>query len=260
VYALSPLRVLSQTVLEHPAERQLIVNAPNWVAPAQADYALGHEGVEVMPAYVTPQLLAWTNTGIRASVDGAAFPNVFPQLDGLYFDAWGPAQDWESMAALAPGYDRVWLWEYGDATSALREVGAVSTGGLDPPANYLASFDGRVWLASASVEMSSGVARVELTWHSTAEAGEDVFAHVLACDGAVLGQRDGAALGGVYPLWLWPPSVTVVDVRHIPLARQPGGCYRVEIGLFDPADGARAPAFGADGARLANDALVIEPK
>ena len=150
-YSLTPIRVLSDAARAHPAERQLVVNAPNWIAPAEPDYALGHEGVEIMPAYVTPQLLAWTNTGIRAPLEGVSFPNTFPLLDGLYFDAWGKPQDWESMAQLVPEYNRVWMWEYGDREAALREAGAAAPGGLAPPQTFIASFEGRVWLVAARV-------------------------------------------------------------------------------------------------------------
>ena len=107
--------------------------------------------------------------------------------------------------------------------------------------------------------LDGGAARLDLYWHSTGDAGEDVFAHVLDCAGGVLGQRDGAALGGAYPLWLWPPGIFVHDVRHVPLSAPAGDCYRVEIGLFNPADGARTAAFGPDGNRLPNDAVALNP-
>jgi hypothetical protein len=185
---------------------------------------------------------------------------VFPRLETHYFDAWGPAQDWNSMAARLPDYDRVWIWEYSDDRAAFREAGSVTLGAPRAPERVVAAFDGRVWLLAARVELRGQVAKVELTWHSTAAAGEDVFAHVTDCAGTLLGQRDGATLAGAYPLWLWPPGVTVRDVRHVALATPPdNACYRVEVGLFNPADGTRTPAYGADGARLAADSLTLQP-
>ncbi|MBI3360056.1 MAG: hypothetical protein HY023_02995, partial [Chloroflexi bacterium] len=259
-YALDPLWTLGQAARDYPTEKQLILNPPNWVAPVWADYALGHEGVEIMPAYLSPQLMAWAQTGIKAPVDGLAFPNVFQKLRDHYFEAWGKIQEWDGLAARVPQYDRVWLWRYTNEGTALQEVGAVRRGEPTAPQTFVASFDRRVWLTQARAEIGSDEARVELRWHSTGPTSEDVFTHVFDCAGNVLGLADGAALGGTYPLWLWPAGVTVRDVRHIPLSTHSAdGCYQIEIGLFSPADGARPPTFDQNGERYQNDAVVIKP-
>ncbi|MEK7275764.1 MAG: hypothetical protein AAB427_00305, partial [Chloroflexota bacterium] len=85
----------------------LVVNAVNWIAPAQADYALGHEGVEVMPAYLNPQLIAWVHTQTLYPVDAVTFPLIFPQLEKIYFSTWGETLDWNAMAERARKADRV---------------------------------------------------------------------------------------------------------------------------------------------------------
>lgn len=259
-YALDPLWTLAQAARDHPAEKQLIINAPNWVAPVRAHYALGHEGVEIIPGYLSPQLLAWSQAGLQAPIDGFAFPNVFPLLRDHYFDAWGKVQDWDRLAARLPGYDRVWLWKYTDERLVLQEVGAVSRGLPRQPDEFVASFDSRVWLTTARAALDRDAARLELTWQAAGPMNADVFTHVLDCAGNLLGQTDGAALGGTYPLWLWPVGVRVRDVRHVPLsALSLDGCYRIEIGLFNPADGTRPAALDPFGERYVDSVVVLQP-
>ncbi|MBI3242312.1 MAG: hypothetical protein HYZ49_08475, partial [Chloroflexi bacterium] len=67
-------------------------------------------------------------------------------------------------------------------------------------------------------------------------------------------------LGGIYPVWLWQPGESIHEIRRIPLtAPASDGCYRIELGLFNPQTGARTPAFDSNGARLENDVLIVEP-
>ena len=88
---------------------------------------------------------------------------------------------------------------------------------------------------------------------------EEVFVHALDCDFKLLGQADGPPLGRMFPLWLWQPHQSVRDVRTIPLLDESlNHCYRVEVGLFDPLNGARLKAMGSDGQPLPNDVMSLQ--
>lgn len=239
----------------HPNEKHLIVNALNWIAPVNAAYGLGHEGVEVMPAYVTPQLLVWAHTRTLYDVDAVTFPLVFPQLKGIYFSTWGETLDWNAMAERVRAADRVSLVRYGDDRIEFQEVGRV----LPAAGDAIVSFDDRIWLTGQEAKVNGSVAELQLDWRVNATSGEDIFANAFDCEGNMLGLSGGASMGGIYPIWLWQPGETIREIRRIPLnSLSPNGCYRIELGLFDPSNGARAEAFDENGERLENEVMVIE--
>jgi hypothetical protein len=97
--------------------------------------------------------------------------------------------------------------------------------------------------------------RLTLYWQtSTAlDTSYTVFVHSLDAEGTLMGQADGPPLADHYPTTAWRPGEIIADSRLVP----PGRRYRV--GLYDPATGERLPAFDADGTRLADDALILDP-
>lgn len=73
-----------------------------------------------------------------------------------------------------------------------------------------------------------------------------VFTHLLAPDGRLIAQHDGAPAGGTRPLDTWTPDETIVDVH--PLAFYDVGYVgpaRIAVGLYDPAVG-RVPTTTGD--------------
>jgi hypothetical protein len=100
-----------------------------------------------------------------------------------------------------------------------------------------------------------GQTRLTLYWQTSAalDTSYTVFVHSLSAEGGLIGQADGPPLANHYPTTAWQAGEIVADSRLVPA----GGRYRV--GLYDPRSGERLPAFGAEGARLADDALVLEP-
>lgn len=258
--ALRPVWQMAEAVRARPAERQLFINPTNWIAHVKATYAIGHEGVEVMAGYLTPQMMARVHTRTISPVDGVNFPLVNVQLAEHYFEAWGPPLDWETLAGRLADYDRVWLLRYGDEQLDLQEVGWVRRGAPPVASPPTAVFGDHIRLDSARVTARDDRVQVELDWRMLSPSGEDIFAHAFDCAGNVLGLADGAGLGGVYPVWLWQAGDSVRDIRHIPLSAPPAdGCYFVEVGLFDPATGERTPARDAAGRALENNVVVLTP-
>ncbi|MBI5829055.1 MAG: hypothetical protein HZB20_05845 [Chloroflexi bacterium] len=253
--ALDHLRAFVADAQAHPAERLLVVNAVNWIAPTRATYALGHEGVEVMPGYLNLQLIAWAHTQRLYPVEGVAFPLVFRQLNELYFSAWGEALDWEAMAQRVRQADQVAVVRYADDGLSYQPVGRV----VAAAGEALISFEDRIWLTSYRAEPTARAIDLYLNWRVNAASGEDIYAHASDCNGKLLGQMDGAGMGGIYPIWLWRPGESIEEVRRVELTTpSPGGCYQIGLGLFDPKTGRRTAAFDAAGRRLDNDEVVIQ--
>lgn len=99
--------------------------------------------------------------------------------------------------------------------------------------------------------------QLNLYWRALAPLDRDytLFIHVLDQRGATVAQRDLPPRAGDYPPSRWQPGELVVDQADLPLPALPPGTYRVEMGLYDAASGARLPIEGAGGAAGA-DALM----
>ena len=101
-----------------------------------------------------------------------------------------------------------------------------------------------------------------LYWRAEEQVSESytVFTHLLDPEGIVRGLRDNLPLSGRYPTNRWRLDETVVDQYVIEVAQDaPAGDYQIEIGMYDPADGARRiPLFGAQGARQRDDRLIVD--
>jgi len=252
--ALDHLHAFVANLQSHPNDKTLIVNAVNWTAPVQADYALGHEGVEVMPGYLTPQLMAWVHTQTLYDVDAVTFSLIFPELKTIYFSTWGEALDWNAMAERVRAADHVAVIRYTDDGVEYNDVGNVAPASGE----VIVSFEDRIGLTGMEAKVVPGAIELRLDWRVNAASGEDIFANALDCSGNVAGLSGGAGLGGIYPVWLWQPGESIHEVRRIQLETpSPDGCYRIEIGLFGPQTGQRTPAFGANDQRLENDVVRI---
>jgi hypothetical protein len=100
--------------------------------------------------------------------------------------------------------------------------------------------------------------RLSLFWQTDTPLPADytVFIHLRAPDGFVRGQADGPPVSGRYLTTAWSPGEIVQDIHPLPFDDF-GQIDHLAIGLYNPLTGQRLPAFGPNGQRLAEDALVI---
>ncbi len=145
----------------------------------------------------------------------------------------------------------------------LLEVGRVwvSQGRVARPSERLqVSFGEDITLLGAEFDRQQ--AELALYWRAKrpVAANYSVFVHLLDSAGNMLGQADGAPYANRYPTGAWRPGEIIVDRRAITAAvPDVTQIDRIAVGLYDPATGVRLPAFAADGARLAGDALLLTP-
>ncbi len=81
-----------------------------------------------------------------------------------------------------------------------------------------------------------------LYWRALAEMDESytVFAHLVAPDGSMTGQRDNPPVGGAYPTNLWLTGEVIADLYEIPIpADVAPGEHRLEVGMYVAETGAR---------------------
>jgi hypothetical protein len=84
---------------------------------------------------------------------------------------------------------------------------------------------------------------VTLYWEASAPAAEDyqVFVHAVDASGQPVVQGDSGPLDGRYPTSQWRTDTLIEDPHLIPLGDLADGEYRVLVGLYRLADGARLP-------------------
>jgi hypothetical protein len=132
-----------------------------------------------------------------------------------------------------------------------------------PPTHPLAfTLGGKI--ALTGYDLASGPLRpgdqLDLTLHWADLAPVDldytVFVHVLDSSEKVVAQRDQPPAAGARPTSSWFPDDAILDRYAIALpATLPPGDYAVEVGLYNPTDGARLPV-ATDG-KPAGDRIVI---
>jgi 4-amino-4-deoxy-L-arabinose transferase-like glycosyltransferase len=102
---------------------------------------------------------------------------------------------------------------------------------------------------------------VTLTWHTLRPAGIDykVFVHLVDQAGSLRAQNDDLPDGGNMNTTRWVEGVSFDDMHVLNLpADLPKGRYRLEMGLYDPASGARLPLRDSHGASLPDGALLLD--
>lgn len=105
-----------------------------------------------------------------------------------------------------------------------------------------------------------GELSVKLYWHASApvKASYKVFVHLLDSNGVLRAQQDSIPKSGSLPTDHWLAGEYISDeyTLSIPPGADPGE-FQIEIGMYLPDTGARAPAVDASGARLPNDRVVL---
>lgn len=137
---------------------------------------------------------------------------------------------------------------------------------FDPSLPLGAHFDNRFRLLGYEIPQTSvspgRPLTISLFWEALSPDGRDytVFVHLLNEAGELVAQSDGPPGGGTYPTSIWSGGEQIPDERTIlPPLGTPPGSYTLLVGLYDPATGARLPAYGPDDERYVNDAVELTP-
>jgi hypothetical protein len=149
-----------------------------------------------------------------------------------------------------------------DGSGDLYEVGRIwvaSTDTIRPPAGPIARFDaGDAEIELLGAELKDG--ELYLYWRSSERVSGNysVFVHLVDEEGTTIGQLDGAPYSNRYPTSAWRPGQVITDRRPIdPADLSTGAIDRVAIGLYNPVDGTRLPAYDTQGNALVDNTLII---
>jgi 4-amino-4-deoxy-L-arabinose transferase-like glycosyltransferase len=123
-----------------------------------------------------------------------------------------------------------------------------------------ATLGGAVRLHGADVTRAGDALTVRLIWQSLTPltTSEKIFVHLVGPDGALLTQSDALPAGG-YGVEQWVEGEVVIDEHALALPPDlPPGDYRLRVGMYDPATGARLTATDSGGERLADNAVELK--
>ncbi len=86
-----------------------------------------------------------------------------------------------------------------------------------------------------------------------------VFTHLLDAGGVVRGQSDSVPARGQRPMTGWVEGEIIVDPYEMTVAPDAvPGPHRIEVGVYDPANGQRLPLAAPDGTSLPDRRLLID--
>ncbi|KAB8144867.1 phospholipid carrier-dependent glycosyltransferase [Chloroflexia bacterium SDU3-3] len=101
--------------------------------------------------------------------------------------------------------------------------------------------------------------QLNLYWQPAAALDRDyaIFLHLVNQQGQTVAQRDTIIRADDYPTSRWRAGELVVDLADLPIEPElPNGRYRLNIGVYDMASGARLPLPGSADSSL--DLLTVE--
>jgi hypothetical protein len=242
-----------------PDETSLVVNFPSWIGKraTQTTYALGAEGISLLPGYSSMRGLVRLNTRQDRNVTGVTFTNTIKEWK--YDQRLGSLVNWNKLVKAIHAARRVWAVEYLPDTLRLSEAGSTQ-GVTAQPAAPEVTFDERITVQPLTTTHTHEELRVELAWTTvvTVERQLTAFVHVYDAQGKLVAQQDGYPLLGLYPPWLTQKGEVVRDVRRIPLPdRLPAGHYTVGVGMYDAETGERVAALTSTSRRFENDVYLF---
>jgi hypothetical protein len=240
------------------SEPLLCVNYPAWLAPRSSTFALGHEGVTLVPAYTGVRDLLWLHTGEEWSVSTVTLPDLLHPWRYHYATV-GPIQTGDSIQEHLRLAKRVIVASYAADDIAIHDSGGLEAENQHPADASLASFDGRIALLSASSLHQDSALRLELRWQCWQRVAQEttVFVHLYDEVGQLVAQADGYPLMGTSRPTFWRPGDVWRDVRLLPLQELAPGRYTVKAGLYPVDGGPRLKAVDPAGQRFQDDAVPI---
>jgi hypothetical protein len=248
----SPVGVIAAEMKDRPRDSGLLlINLPDWLAPAVNQFPLGSEFVSMLSGYLFAEELIDYNLGGQHLTQAIALSDALTTTDYAY-----TVHNQTPYDQLRWGTDdrewHVFLTEYTPAGPQ-----AIHTGWLTAPTTSsapIATF-APYQLLKAEAVACQGVTTVTLTWQTTQPGSAitpslAVFVHVVDAQDQLLGQTDGPPLGLRPQLVPANGGRLIVDVRAIETNGVPS---RTRVGVYDFGSGQRFAAMDADGVRLADD-------
>jgi len=255
----SPVEAV-QTVMEGKANDEgiLLINLPDWLAPANNTYPIGVEFVAMLGNYLFAEELMAQNLGMDRPVQSLKVPDLLTEQAysyDIHEQGVGPLIN----GGWSPDGSHVFIINYDETGPQTRYAGqlTIREGQAGPKATFgpYELLAGDASFCEASVELTT-------IWSPTAdpEPTTSLFAQLLNGDGQLIAQADGPPLGLRPDLVDLPQGWVIVDQRTLLAGDGQALPETVLLGAYDYVSGERFPAVDGDGQALPENALPIEIK
>ena len=256
-------RAVAGLVSAQPADggSVLVVNYPQWLAPTQNYFPMGHEGVVLVPP-ITGGVgeLLWAHTGQEREVKTIAYSGLLPQKPWRFiFPPAGDEVDADQLQTALRETKWVIVTRYDTPNVAVTNVGGLEATGQPRAMAYQAAF-GPVALLAGSCAHEGTSLHITLHWQCWSTPTEDlnVFVHLYDSSGKLVTQTDGYPVAGLSRMLAWQPGDEWCDMRKLALPTNlPAGEYTVKVGLYPAGGGDRLSAIGPGGERFPDEAVPV---
>jgi hypothetical protein len=241
----------------------LYVNLPAWIAPKEATYRVGTEGLTFIPGYVRVQDFVYVTTGAEPTVRAFTFDDAKQGWEA-YIGYAGEPLDWAGLTKEIRRAGAVYLTTYTPSGLQFVEAGALLApgGSQGESETALATFGDQIRLLDYQFSPTDRGLVVELWWQSLQPPDGDVtlFAHLIDANGQLVAQADGYPLQGLAPPSRWLPGDRMHDIRYFTL---PDNLTHEQVtllvGWYDTNTGDRLSALDQQGQPLPDNAVSLAP-
>lgn len=241
----------------------ILVNAPDYVIPAEADrrFLLGTEGVLFVDETLDYNQQFWMNSDTDyRNIRVIAYDQI-QRNQGYGFRAHPPALTGEQVSAIVQDAPYIFVTHFSGRQFWPELVGGTALPGLENSESQVMYPENGFVLTNSDVSfnMDDYTIQVETTWRVTEPAPVKLFIHVY-CDERFIAQSDGYPWGDTYPFAAWSPDERQTDVRTIALSTMDATpeCLKVYTGLYRETDGTRLEAVSPQGIRYPDDQYLLE--
>ncbi len=188
----APVQVVAETMSGRPTdEGLLLVNWPQWLAPAWGTYPVGVEIVSMLGDYLFVEELLHHNLRVDRPVQTLIVPELLSSRTAYSYGTHEQAPN-----SLRPERQHVFITRYTEVEPQTSYTGFVQWTAGDASTSPLATFPSYTLLAAQS-DACEGSVRVALTWRPVPPVAPttSIFVQLFAADGTLLAQADGPPLG-----------------------------------------------------------------
>jgi len=250
-------RLFSMVKMQPPDLNTVLVNAPDYITPLEADrtFLRGAEGAAFLVHTVNYTDYLWINTGVQLPNLQTVKYGILNQAVGYSMNPHGDETDEMALAQIVHDADVVYVTQFDTDELASVLVKSPTTGDDTPRyqvGDALTMSDlGAVYLPNENR------LRVHIGWQVDNPQVLQAFVHVI-CDGEMIGQVDAGAWGGAYPFHLSSVGEKITDLREIPLSRPFTSDCEAVLGVYRPSDVSRLPITDLiTGENLPNDQIIV---
>ncbi|MCS6773209.1 MAG: hypothetical protein NZ693_03745 [Thermoflexales bacterium] len=259
---LPALRLIDEDIKHTKNDDQiLLINAPQWSAPAVPLLLVGTEGMPIASVQAPADLWLGAMSGTYRRTTALRHDISLTRSDSFAYGILGDFADDGALRAALLKSNRVYRFDY-DPPRYLRARRLAAIEPAEQPVAWLAKFcykQACTALIDARWQRCSTELALHLTWQHLAptQAQTGVFVHGLSEANTQLWVADRDLVDGYLPIEQLPAGLRLTETRFLPSLEQHPDLRQVSLGLYDRGTVERFEATLSDGSKAAEVRLVV---